>query len=153
MLACICGLSLCSGSALAQSRSSDQLIPAQTGSDDPCSGIAMGNISFNTGSYTISPALENSLNALAGQMQYSPACRVVILGSGGGSKVAQQLSWSRVNAVIEYMSDQKNIDRNRFVFVYGSDEASANTVLFRTARGAEVNGPSNVAAPHPDLQR
>lgn len=116
-----------------------------------CGNIAPGAITFASGSSRISPAMQAQLATLAAQMQANPDCRVVVMGNGGGSKMAQQRSWDRVNAVIEYMSEKNNIDRNRFIFQYQGG-AGENSVNYRSATPGE-EGPSNVAPPHPDLRR
>ena len=84
-------------------------------------------------------------------MQANPTCKVVIIGNGNGSKLQQQRSWDRVNAVIEYMSEKHGIDRNRFVFQYGQP-GDANSVMYRSAMQGE-EGPANVAPPFPNLRR
>jgi len=76
---------------------------------------------------------------------------VVISGAGNTSKVQQQRSWDRVNAVIEYMSEKHGIDRNRFVFKYG-EAGNPESVTFRSAMSGE-DGPSNVAPPFPNLRK
>lgn len=116
-----------------------------------CANIAPGSITFAPGSSKISPAMQAQLATLAAQMQAQPDCKVVVMGNGGGSKAAQQRSWDRVNAVIEYMSEKNNIDRNRFIFRYEGG-AGENNVNYRSANPGE-EGPSNVAPPHPDLRR
>ena len=95
--------------------------------------------------------MESQLATLAAQMQANPDCKVVVMGNAGSSKLAQQRSWDRVNAVIEYMSEKSNIDRNRFIFQYEGG-AGENSVNYRSANEGE-EGPSNVAPPHPDLRR
>lgn len=116
-----------------------------------CGNIAPGSIVFPSGSTRITPAMQAQLATLAAQMSADPACRVVVNGNGAGSKIEQQRSWDRVNAVIEYMSEKNNIDRNRFIFQY-EGAAPANSVMYRSANPGE-EGPSNVAPPHPDLRR
>lgn len=116
-----------------------------------CGGIAPGSVQFQQGSSKISPAMQSQLATLAAQMQAFPDCKVVVMGNAGGSKVAQQRSWDRVNSVIEYMSEKNNIDRSRFIFQY-EGQAGENTVNYRSANPGE-EGPSNVAPPHPDLRR
>lgn len=113
--------------------------------------IMAGSFVFAKNSAKISPSMQAQLATLAAQMQASPDCKVVVMGNGGGSKLAQQRSWDRVNAVIEYMSEKSNIDRNRFIFQYEGN-ASENAVNYRSANPGE-EGPSNVAPPHPDLRR
>ncbi len=112
--------------------------------------ISAGSIMFSSGS-RITPAMQAQLATLAAQMQAHPDCRVVIMGNGSESKAAQQRSWDRVNAIIEYMSEKNNIDRNRFIFNY-QGTGSADAVMYRSANEGE-EGPSNVPPPHPNLRR
>jgi outer membrane protein OmpA-like peptidoglycan-associated protein len=116
-----------------------------------CGNIAPGAILFAQGSSKITPSMEAQLATLAAQMQANPDCKVVVMGNAGGSKVAQQRSWDRVNAVIEYLSEKSQIDRARFIFQY-EGQAGENSVNYRSANPGE-EGPSNVAPPHPDLRR
>jgi len=113
--------------------------------------ITPGSIMFPGTSSKITPSMQAQLATLAAQMQANPDCKVVIAGNAGSSKLAQQRSWDRVNAVIEYMSEKNNIDRNRFIFQY-EGQAPENSVMYRSANPGE-EGPSNVAPPHPDLRR
>lgn len=114
--------------------------------------ISAGSIMFPSGSARITPAMQAQLATLAAQMQAHPDCKVVIAGNGGGSKLEQQRSWDRVNAVIEYMSEKNNIDRNRFIFQYDNAGIPANSIMYRSANAGE-EGPSNVPPPHPNLSR
>jgi outer membrane protein OmpA-like peptidoglycan-associated protein len=116
-----------------------------------CSNIGAGAITFDANSARIRPAVQGQLATLAAQMQSQPTCRVVIIGNGNGSKLQQQRSWDRVNAVIEYMSEKHGIDRGRFIFQYGQP-GDANSVMYRSAMDGE-GGQSNVAPPFPNLRR
>jgi hypothetical protein len=116
-----------------------------------CANIGAGAITFDNNSARIRPAVQGQLASLAAQMQANPTCKVVIIGNGNGSKLQQQRSWDRVNAVIEYMSEKHGIDRNRFVFQYGQP-GDANSVMYRSAMPGE-EGPANVAPPFPNLRR
>jgi OOP family OmpA-OmpF porin len=84
-----------------------------------CGNIGAGNVSFDNNISKIRPAAQAQLATLAAQMQANPTCKVVITGGGNASKIQQQRSWDRVNAIIEYMSEKHGIDRNRFIFQYG----------------------------------
>jgi hypothetical protein len=84
-------------------------------------------------------------------MRSNPNCKVVVIGCGNGSKIEQQRSWDRVNSVINYMVDKQNIDRERFIFQYGTS-CDANSVEYRSAAQGE-EGPSNLPPPHPNLRR
>ena len=112
--------------------------------------IRSGTLLFSPGSCTLSSASKTSLGILADQMSGNPSFRVVVTGTTGGSKPLQQLSWDRVNAVIVFMSDRRNIDRNRFIFLYEGTGAE-NTVNYAAAQEGQ-EGPSNPPPPHPDLQ-
>ncbi len=125
--------------------------PDGCGVKQSCGNIGAGSIMFTTGSSRITPAMQAQLATLAAQMQANPDCRVVIMGNGTGSKAAQQRSWDRVNAIIEYMSEKNNIDRNKFIFNY-EGTGSADAVMYRSANQGE-EGPSNVPPPHPNLRR
>ncbi|MBN9484892.1 MAG: hypothetical protein BGO70_05770 [Bacteroidetes bacterium 43-93] len=116
-----------------------------------CGNIMAGSITFDNNASKIRPTSQAQLATLAAQMQANPTCKVVITGAGNGSKIQQQRSWDRVNAVIEYMSEKHGIDRNRFIFQYGQ-AGDANGVMYRSAMPGE-EGPANVAPPFPNLRR
>lgn len=116
-----------------------------------CGSIGAGSVTFDNNASKIRPAAQAQLATLAAQMQANPTCKVVITGAGNGSKIQQQRSWDRVNAIIEYMSEKHGIDRNKFIFQYGQ-AGDANGVMYRSAMPGE-EGPTNVAPPFPNLRR
>ncbi len=118
--------------------------------DKKCGNIGAGTILFPEKSDHISTQIEVQLSTLAAQMQGNPNCKVVIMGGGSGSKTKEQHSWEHVNAVIEYMSEKRNISRERFIFKYGQ-EGDENIVTFRAAN-IDESGSSNVPPPHPDIK-
>jgi len=122
-----------------------------TAAASACGNIMAGSITFEDNSARIKPSMQAQLATLAAQMQANPTCHVVIIGAGNKSKKEQQRSWDRVNAIIEYISEKHNIDRNRFIFQYGQ-AGDANTVMYRSALTGE-EGPANVAPPFPNLRR
>jgi hypothetical protein len=122
-----------------------------TATTSTCGNIGAGSIIFTNNSAHISAAMQAQLATLAAQMQANPTCKVVVTGAGAGSKVQQQRSWDRVNAVIEYMSEKNSISRDRFIFQYGQ-AGDANTVMYRSAMNGE-EGPTNVAPPFPNLRK
>lgn len=117
----------------------------------PCSNIGSGSLVFDANSARIKPYNQSRLSALASMMKANPDCRVVLTGAGNGSKVQEQRSWDRVEAVINYISERYGIDRNRFIFQYGQP-GDPNTVNYRGAMEGE-DGPANVAPPFPNLRR
>lgn len=116
-----------------------------------CSNIPAAAITFGNNSSAISSAAQTQLAVMAAQMQANPTCKVVVIGNGNGSKIQQQRSWDRVNAIIEYMSEKNGIDRGRFIFQYGQ-AGDANTVMMRAA-ATDEEGPTNVPPPFPNLKK
>ena len=121
------------------------------GSGVACGNISSGALNFSGSSSRITPGMQAQLSNLAAQLSANPTCKAVIIGAGNSSKIQQQRSWDRVNAVIEYMSEKHGIDRNRFIFQYGQP-GDENTVMYRSANAGE-EGPSNVAPPFPNLRK
>jgi hypothetical protein len=120
------------------------------GKGSACGNIGAGTILFTNNSNHLSTGTEAQLAILAGQMQSSPLCKVVIVGGGSGSKIKEQHSWEHVNAIIEHMSEKNNISRERFIFKYG-EAGDENIVTYRVAN-ADESGSSNVPPPHPDIK-
>ncbi len=117
----------------------------------PCSNIMGGAFVFDNNSAHIKSTQQTSLATLATAMKANPNCKVVITGMGSGSKVQEQRSWDRVEAVITYLSERYGIDRNRFIFQYGQP-GDANTITYRVAAEGE-DGFSNVPPPFPNLRK
>ncbi|MBS1783483.1 MAG: hypothetical protein JSS78_10490 [Bacteroidetes bacterium] len=117
----------------------------------PCSNIGSGTIAFDNNASRIKPYNQARLASLAAMMKAHPDCKVVMIGAGAGSKIQQQRSWDRVDAIISYMMERHGIDRNRFIFQYGQ-QGDPNTVMYRSAMEGE-DGPANVAPPFPNLRR
>jgi len=112
--------------------------------------IMAGAISFKSNSARLSSDVQNQLAVLGAQMKADPTCKVVVIGNAGHSKLQQQRSWDRVNAVINYMSETQQVSRDRFIFQYQGGTGDINSVMYRPAMPGE-EGPSNVAPPHPQL--
>ena len=121
------------------------------GTVQSCSNIPATGIVFAANVSKISATAQNQLAIMAAQMQANPTCKVVVIGNGNGSKVQQQRSWDRVNAIIEYMSEKNGVDRGRFIFQYGQ-AGDANSVMLRAA-SADEEGPTNVPPPFPNLKK
>ncbi len=110
------------------------------------------SITFKGNSATISKDAEAVLATVADKLRNNPTCKVVVTGYGEPSKSSQQLSWDRVNAVINYMVDKQGISSDRFVFRFGQTEGDPNTVDIRAATEGD-EGPNTVPAPHPNLRK
>jgi len=120
-----------------------------------CSTIlgALPSITFTKGSSTISNDAKGLLASIAARLRQSPECRVVVMSYlCASSKVEQQRSWDRVNAVINYLVEKEGISQDRFLWNYGQEGGDCNTVDFRAA-AADEQGQSQVPAPHPNLSK
>ncbi len=121
---------------------------------NPRTGCGIGDlpsITFTGRGVTLSRDAQSLLASVAQKLRSNPNCRVAVIGYGISNKQAQQLSWDRVNAVINYLVEKEGISSDRFIFQYGQEGGDENTVDLRDATGEE--GPNTVPAPHPNLRR
>jgi outer membrane protein OmpA-like peptidoglycan-associated protein len=116
-----------------------------------CSIGNLPSISFKGRSVTVSKDAQALLASASSQMRNNPNCKIAVIGYGESSKSAQQLSWDRVNAVINYLVEKEGIGSDRFIFRYGQSGGDENTVDLRDGTGEE--GPNTVPAPHPNLRK
>jgi outer membrane protein OmpA-like peptidoglycan-associated protein len=91
------------------------------------------------------------LASVAEKIRNNPNCKIAVIGYGESSKSAQQLSWDRVNAVINYLVEKEGISADRFIFKYGEGGGDPSTVDLRD--GSAEEGPNAVPAPHPNLRK
>lgn len=120
--------------------------PAPT---NTCNIGSLPSVQFATGKSGLTSSATAILDAAAEQIKANPNCKICVVGHGGSSKREQQLSWDRVNSVINYLNERKGISRDRFVFKYG-EAGDANTVDLQDCTGEE--GPNNVPPPHPQYR-
>jgi outer membrane protein OmpA-like peptidoglycan-associated protein len=116
-----------------------------------CSIGNLPSISFKGRAVTVSKDAQALLASASSQMRNNPNCKIAVIGYGESSKSAQQLSWDRVNAVINYLVEKEGIGSDRFIFRYGQSGGDENTVDLRDGTGEE--GPNTVPAPHPNLRK
>ena len=109
------------------------------------------SITFKGRSVTLSKDAKALLASTAEKLRNSPNCKIAVIGYGESSKAAQQLSWDRVNAVINYLVEKEGISSDRFIFRYGQSGGEENTVDLKDGTGEE--GPNTVPAPHPNLHK
>lgn len=91
---------------------------------------------------------QDLLASIAQKMKDNPNSKVKVIGYGATDKKAQQASWEKVNAVINYLVEKQGIAENRFIFTYGQ-EGDPNTV---DVQFTAEEGPNAVPAPHPNLK-
>jgi outer membrane protein OmpA-like peptidoglycan-associated protein len=113
---------------------------------------ALPSVTFPGNSVTISKDAQALLSSVGSRMRNNPECKVVVVGYCASTKVEQQRSWDRVNAVINYMVEKEGISGDRFIFQYGQEGGDCNTVDLRGAATGE-EGPTTVPAPHPNLRK
>lgn len=121
------------------------------GSD--CGIGELPSISFNAKVFRLSKDAEAVLANVAERLRQNPGCRIVVTSYAcEPSKSSQQLSWDRVNVVINYLVEKQGISSDRLIFKYGELGGDCNTVDLRSAESGD-EGPNTVPAPHPNLRR
>lgn len=120
------------------------------GGEENCGLNNLPSIKFAAGSATLNAANVALLANAAAQIKGQPDCHVNVIGHGASDKRSQQMSWERVNSVINYFVNKQGISRGRFIFTYngpeGGDSNSVDLV------GTKDSGPNTVPAPHPNLR-
>ena len=124
---------------------------AGLGSGTRCHIGDLPSITFKGRSVSLSRDNKALLASIAQKMRDNPNCKIAVIGYGESSKAAQQLSWDRVNAVINYLVEKEGVSSDRFIFRYAQSGGEENTVDLRDGTGEE--GPNTVPAPHPNLRR
>lgn len=114
-----------------------------------CNIGSLPSVQFASGKSGLTTSATAILDAAAEQIKANPNCKICVVGYGGSSKREQQLSWDRVNSVINYLYESKGISRDRFVFKYG-EAGDANTVDLQDCTGD--SGPNQVPPPHPQYR-
>ena len=109
------------------------------------------SITFRAKSIALSNDAKALLASSAAKIRDNSGCKIAVVGYCSSSKSEQQLSWDRVNAVINYLVEKEGISSERFVFKYGETGGDCNTVDLRD--GTQEEGPTTVPAPHPGLRR
>ncbi len=116
-----------------------------------CNISALPSINFRGNTVALSNDAKALLASVAQQIRNSPDCKIAVVGYCAGNKSQQQLSWDRVNAVINHLVEREGISADRFIFKYGELGGDCNTVDLRDGTGEQ--GPTTVPAPHPNLRR
>ena len=116
-----------------------------------CNIGSLPSITFKGKSVVLSNDAKALLASVAQKMKENSECKVAVVGYCSSSKSEQQLSWDRVNAIINYLVDKEGISDTRFVFKFGEEGGDCNTVDLMD--GTNDEGPTTVPAPHPNLRR
>lgn len=113
---------------------------------------ALPSVSFAAKTVKVSNDAGSLLASVASRMRNNPECNVVVVGYCSSNKQEQQLSWDRVNAVINHMVEKEGVSADRFIFQYAQEGGDCNTVDLRATSEGEA-GPNVVPAPHPNLRK
>jgi outer membrane protein OmpA-like peptidoglycan-associated protein len=113
---------------------------------------ALPSIMFAKNSAKLSDDAKRLLAVTADRMRNAPGCKVVVIGYCASSKIEQQRSWDRVNAIITYLIEKEGVSGDRLIFKYAEEGGDCNTVDIRPANEGE-QGPNTVPAPHPNLRK
>lgn len=129
-----------------------------------CDNVALPSVHFDKDKYNIKPEFYAHLHNLADKMMVCPDLKIKATGmtdKDDNEKYNEQLSWNRVNAVIDYISEKYGIDKSRFIVKFeGESNAKASTsteqykerkVVLEQAADGET-GESAPAPPHPGLK-
>jgi outer membrane protein OmpA-like peptidoglycan-associated protein/opacity protein-like surface antigen len=109
------------------------------------------SITFRGRAVSLNNDAKALLQGVASKIRDNSECKIAVVGYCSSTKSEQQLSWDRVNAVINYLVEKEGISADRFVFLYGQEGGDCNTVDLRD--GTQEEGPTTVPAPHPSLRR
>lgn len=109
------------------------------------------SITFKGKTVSLSNDAKALLASVAQKIRDNAECKIAVVGYCASSKSEQQLSWDRVNSVINHLVEKEGISADRFIFKYGEMGGDCNTVDLRDGTGEE--GPTTVPAPHPNLRR
>jgi outer membrane protein OmpA-like peptidoglycan-associated protein len=129
----------------------DSIMKYGVGRPGNCGIGDLPSVTFKAKSITLSNDAKALLASAATAIRNNPNCKIAVIGYCSSSKSEQQLSWDRVNSVINYLVDKEGINGDRFIFKYGEMGGDCNTVDLRDGTGEE--GPTTVPAPHPNLRR
>lgn len=109
------------------------------------------SITFKGKGVTLNNDAKALITSVAQKIRDNSECKIAVIGYCSSSKSEQQLSWDRVNAVINYLVEKEGISGDRFIFKYGQEGGDCNTIDLRD--GTQEEGPNTVPAPHPNLRR
>lgn len=109
------------------------------------------SVTFKGKGVTLSKDAKALITGVASKIRDNSECKIAVVGYCASSKSEQQLSWDRVNAVINYLVEKEGISADRFIFKYGQEGGDCNSVDLKD--GSQEEGPTTVPAPHPNLRR
>ncbi|MEZ4916482.1 MAG: OmpA family protein [Chitinophagales bacterium] len=95
-----------------------------------CDDAVFPSVHFDKDRYDIKPEFYAHLSILADKMVSCPDMMINATGmtdKDDNDKYNEQLSWNRVNAVIDYLNKNYGIDRNRFIVNFEGESNAEGT--------------------------
>jgi outer membrane protein OmpA-like peptidoglycan-associated protein len=114
-----------------------------------CTIENLPSIQFKAGNATLTSEAKNLLDAVATKLQANPDCKAKIIGHPKAVKIAQQLAYDRVSAIIKYLVEKQGISESRLVWAYDGGMGDENTIDIQPTT---EDGPNTVSPPHPNLK-
>lgn len=93
-----------------------------------CKIDKLPEVTFKPGSAKLDKIATAALGSIIEQLEKSPECKLRIVGYAASSRVAQQLQWDRVDAIVKYLT-RNGIVESKIEKTY-SNERDSNLVLF-----------------------
>lgn len=134
-----------------------------SGIDCDALSIELPSVHFDKDKYNIKPEYYAHIHEVAQRMLMCPASKVVATGHAdkdNNSKYNEQLSYNRVDNVIDYLVDTYGIDRNRFVVKFDGENTAKGKTASEQYKERKVafklveseTGDSNPSEPHPGMK-
>lgn len=122
------------------------LQPSTTNESEPkkrCTISKLPGIHFDKGSYALTKNAMSILSIAATVINSNNNCNVQVQGYGLPTDAAQQMSWLRVNTVIDYLTKVLKVNKDRLIFSYGTEGEATAVDLLPTSE----SGPNKVPSP------
>ncbi|MBB5440294.1 hypothetical protein HDC92_003994 [Pedobacter sp. AK017] len=106
----------------------------------PACNLILPGVSFKSQSTKLATSEETILSSVAQTLRGSSGCKVVVTGYCSSTLTDRQLSWRRVESVIQYLTEKQGIDGSRFIFKYAQPGNDCNEVDLTNAAQGQPDG-------------
>ena len=120
------------------------LLPAMSQDNKLCTLGTLPSVILKPGVVCANADGVKILDVIAQLIIDNPGCKVAVISNCDFGKMNQQLSWDRVNQIINYFVEKKGIRQERFIFRYCDGGGDTNTIDFQAT---EEEGANDVPAP------
>lgn len=134
------------------------------GATGGCSaGVELPSVHFDKDKYNIKPEYYAHLHQVAQKLLSCPNSKVMATGMAdkdNDTKYNEQLSYNRVDAVVDYLVATYGLDRERFIVTYEGEKTAKGTSAVQQYEDRKVDfklvekadGKSNPSEPHPGMK-